>query len=136
MANNLQQFLATNVIANATTSGNTELAVATLTGITPVQAGASALIQGYISFTTGANITSARIRIRQGTGITGTVVGDTGVDPSGVGASAIATKNVDGVDTGLPLEVAAAYTMTLTTAGGTPGNTTIQFAVMSAYVFS
>lgn len=133
---NVDQLVATSTIINATTAGNTELAVATLSGIDPVQVGRSILLNAYVSFTTGANITSARLRIRQGAGITGTVVGDTGVDPSGVGASAIATKNVDGLDVGVGALVQGQYTVTITTAGGTPGNTTIQFVVFSALVFA
>ena len=131
---NIDEISFSNVVLNATTSGNTELAVCQVSGVTPARFNCNVILWAYLGFTTSTNITSARLRLRQGTGIAGTVVGDTGVDVSGISASQISTKAFMGVDAS-PGDVAnAAYTMTLTTAGGTPGNSTVQFAVLIALI--
>lgn len=131
---NIDEISFSNAVLNGTTSGNTELAVCQVSGITPARFNCNVMLWAYLGFTTSTNITSARLRLRQGAGITGTVVGDTGVDVSGISASQINTKSLMGVDA-TPGDVAnASYTLTLTTAGGTPGNSTIQFAVMYALI--
>lgn len=126
----------TKAIANATTSGNTELVIALLSNVDVPRAGQNAGLDGWASVTTGANITSIRLRIYRGVDATGTLVADSGVVAGGVAASTLSSVDVSGIDVA-PGELAqGSYAMTLTTAGASPGNSTIGFVSLRAEIYN
>ena len=59
----------------ATITTTTELVVVTSNGINTGAPGARVMIRAYLNVTTGLGTTGLTVRVRRGTGITGTVVG-------------------------------------------------------------
>ena len=129
------QVFATKTIANATTAGNAELLIALLSGIDPPRGDAQCFLDGWVSVTTGANITSCRLRIYRGPDASGTLVGDSGVVAGGVAASTLSAMDVSGIDTNPGAMANGQYAMTLTTAGASPGNSTVGFLTLRALIY-
>ncbi len=119
--------------ANSTATNiptTTETVLATLPPISTDGAAQQVSLQATAVFATGTGVTGVTLRIRRGTGITGTVVAMSG---SVVAAASTGIDlGVDGVDN--PGEVAdQQYVLTVQQAGAT-GNGTAQLAAIAAAV--
>lgn len=89
-------------LSNDTITTTTETVVATLSGITTGRK-KDVNLKGWFQLTTGTNTTAVTARIRRGTDITGTLVGE--ANPVTVGAAAGSTEQFDiaGIDAGVDL---------------------------------
>lgn len=109
-------------VSSAATSivTTTETVLATLPPVSTDGSVQRVQLQAFASFTTGAGTTGYTLRIRRGTGITGTVVATSGIIAAA--ASTLVAGGVDGLDA--PGEVAdQQYVLTVQLAGATGNGT-------------
>lgn len=108
-----------------------ETIIATLPGISTDGLTQRCLLEGWSAFTVGATGTAIQFRIRR-TGLTGTVVADTGAMTRGVAAAALGEESIMGIDS--PGEVGSlAYVMTLQVTGGSSAST-VSAVVLTATI--
>lgn len=118
--------------AATTLTTTTETVLVTSPGISTDGPSQQISIQATAALVTGASTTSVRLRIRRGTGITGTVVGDSGNITAA--AAAAVDLSVDAVDN--PGDVAdQVYVLTAQQVAAT-GNATAQLAAIAAVIAS
>jgi hypothetical protein len=105
----------------ASPGGAAEVTIASLTVTANAAVMSGVVLVGWAAFTIGTAGVSCRLRIRQ-TGLTGTVVADTGVVTRGISAGALTNEDVMGVDTAsaLPGQV---YVLTLAVGSATAAST-------------
>jgi hypothetical protein len=121
---------ASNVLQNTTIVTTTELLVCLVVFDALPFDFSQVILAGEVNLTTGSGTTGLTFRIRQGNGITGTVVG--GGSSFTAAASAAAQASVLGVD--IPGAVAGMpYSLTVQQAGAT-GNGTINSAVLAGFI--
>lgn len=109
-------------------STTTETAVLTLSGVSLDGPSQSVLVFGYAAVTTGAGTTSLTFRVRRGTGVTGTVVGEPATVKAGASESVSGAISV--IDS--PGEVAGqAYTLTVQQVAATANGTVTEAAVQA-----
>lgn len=119
---------AVNTATQAVTT-TTELAVATLT-ISPGRPGQTVDLDGIVTLTTGTGTTGVTVRIRRGSGITGTVVQSSGVLAIVGAVGAVSDYGVQGTDT--PGDVVGQqYTITIQQAAAT-ANGSVTLATIQA----
>jgi hypothetical protein len=105
-----------------------ETAIVTTPGFTPPSDTDAVLLFGWIAFTVGTSGVSARARIRQGSGLTGTTVGDTGLTT--VVAANLVTIPLQAVDTpGIVNNFQ--YTLSLIIGSGAAASTVSQAALFA-----
>lgn len=108
-----------------------ETVVATLSGVSTGRA-VNVQVRGWAQLTTGTNTTAVVPRIRRGTTISGTLIGE--ANPVTIGAAAGTTEDfeVDVVDTGADL-AGASYVLTLQQVGATANGSCLQ-ATVEAFI--
>lgn len=112
--------LGTTTITTTSVPAATETVVATLAGVNP-SVGNLVFLYGWVAITTGTLVTAVQIRIRR-TGLTGTLVADSGAVTAGVAASAPSIFDINGQDT--PGDVnGITYVMTVQTTGAGTNDT-------------
>lgn len=125
----VQMFASQNANSQTVTT-TTETVILTFPAISTPNAGSQVTIQADMDITWGTGTTTGRFRIRRGTGITGTIVADTGALSYTAGSTY--DSSITGEDT--PGEVAGqAYVVTVQAAGAS-GNSTVSLASGSIMV--
>lgn len=76
----------------------TETVIATLSGVTSSGPGQRVKLHGWAQVTAGTSTTAVTLRVRQGAGITGTVVGEANPVQGGVVAATTASLDIDVTD--------------------------------------
>lgn len=118
---------ATGFSVSTTGFGTTETVVAVSDIESTNIGGEGYLVSGFIGNVTGnASASTIRLRIRQGNGITGTIVADTGNIT--VAAAAVVTAMVAGVDA----SPASQYSLTFTASAATQAGTSTGALAVSA----
>lgn len=108
-----------------------ETVVATVGGVSTGRA-VNIQLRGWAQLTTGTNTTAVTPRIRRGTTITGTLIGE--ANPVTIGAAAGSTEDFEIDVSDLGADVASAtYVLTLQQAGATANGSCLQAAI-EAYV--
>lgn len=112
-------IISTVVVASPGAAAETVIAKITVGSVT--DAGTVLDLAGWAALTVGTSGTAVRLRIRQ-TGLTGTLVGDTGALTGGIAAGNLIAQDLEDTDT--PGEVASlAYVLTLQVTGGAAQST-------------
>lgn len=108
-----------------------ETVVATVSGVTTGRA-VNVQLRGWAQLTTGTNTTAVTPRIRRGTTIAGTLIGEG--NPVTIGAAAGSTEDfeVDVVDSGADI-ASASYVLTLQQTAASANGSCLQAAI-EAYV--
>jgi hypothetical protein len=115
-------------VNSGTITTTTELATAVLPGIATGPGGSAVQLLAVIAFTTGTGVTSVTVRVRQGSGITGTVVGSSGAVV--IAASTAGVVPIEVIDN--PAEVnGLQYALTIQQAAAT-GNGSVTLATLIA----
>lgn len=123
-------YQAKQTTTDVTVTTTTETAVAQIDSVSTPGPGYSVSLDGHVDFTTGAGTTAVTLRWRQGSGIAGTLVGETEVP----GVSASTRINVDASAVDTPGEIAGqTYTCTIQQTAAT-GNGTVNKSVVKAHV--
>ena len=119
------------VTADTTLVTTAETVVATLSGVSTPRA-VNVQLRGWAQLTTGTNTTAVTPRIRRGSTITGTLIGE--ANPVTIGAAAGSTEDfeVDVRDDGADI-AAATYVLTLQQTGASANGSCVQAAI-EAYV--
>ena len=117
-------FDAVHAAPAATITGSTELVAVTSNGVNTGAPGARVMIRGYLNATAGTVGTTLTIRIRRGTSITGTLVGQ--ADVFTIVASTINQLAILAVDS--PGEVAQQQYVVTVQQGAGAGNGTLNDA--------
>lgn len=123
-------FQAKQTTGDVTVTTTAETAVAQIDSVSTPGAGYTVTLDAHIDFTTGAGTTAVTLRWRQGSGVTGTVIGETEV-PAELASSRV-NIDISAVDT--PGEIAGqTYTCTIQQTAAT-GNGTVNKSVLEAHV--
>lgn len=123
--------LTTHEATDVAITTTTETVVATLSNVSTPRA-VSVALKGWMQVTTGAGTTALTPRVRRGTTITGTLIGE--ANPVQVAAAAGSTEELEVavVDSGADL-AAASYVLTVQATGATADATKLQ-ATLQAHI--
>lgn len=128
------QKLSTLVTTDTPLVTTAETVVATLSGVSTPRPGIKVVISGWCQVTTGTATTALTPRIRRGTAITDTLVGEANADQ--VQAAAGSTENADIMVEDSPGEVAGqSYVLTIQQTAATGNGSCIQASLTADVVY-
>lgn len=121
----LARFFRTVFSANVTIVTTAETVVCTLAGVSAQGPQCSVQLRGWAQVTLAANSTGVTLRVRRGTSVSGTLVGEANAVTSGITASTNFAGDVEVTDA--PGEVAGqSYVLTVEVTGASANNTALQ----------
>lgn len=128
MSLSTQRIRSTAVTTNVTLTTTTETVIATLAGVATPSRDAIVRLKGWLQLTLGTLTTDVTLRIRRGTAITDTLVGEANAIAVPSAAGTIAEFNIAVQDT--PGEVAGqSYVLTAEQTGATGNGTALQASI-------
>lgn len=121
----MSRELSTPVTTNVTLTTTTETVIATLSGVSSPRAGVKIRLHGWYQVTLGTATTAVTTRIRQGTGITGTLIQEANAEQISTAAASSEGHSIDVEDT-LGEVANVSYVLTVEQTAATANGTVLQ----------
>jgi len=126
-----QQSITATTTTDTTVTTTTETVVATLSGLsTPRKRDIT--LSGWAQMTTGTNTTGLTVRIRRGTGITGTLVGEANIEQIEAAAGSIEGIDITALDLGIDMSNGT-YVLTIQQTAASADGSCVQAALTASW---